>query len=100
GGECCEFDVRWTVGVQGLNRAAVGVAAASAALGAGGLALPVLIPAAAGLFVLGELAFAARRLKYMRRRLRILELRVREQDDAAERLLSSLRDPASDPRLA
>jgi diguanylate cyclase (GGDEF)-like protein len=95
----CEFDVRWTAGTQRLKHAAVGLAAACAALAGAGSALPALIPAAAGLFVVGELALSARGFSYTKRRLRVLELRVREQDDAAERLLSSLRDLASDLRL-
>jgi diguanylate cyclase (GGDEF)-like protein len=95
----CEFDVRWTVGVQGLTRAAVGVGATSTALAAGGVLLPALLPIAVGLFVLGEFALAVRGARYMRRRLRVLERRVREQNDAAERLQSSVRDLASDLRL-
>jgi diguanylate cyclase (GGDEF)-like protein len=99
GGPGCEFDVRWTVGVQAVKRAAVGLAGACAALAAAGSVLPALIPAAAGLFVVGELALGGRAVSYMKRRLRVLELRVREQDDAAAQLLSSLGTLASDLRL-
>ena len=60
---------------------------------AGALADPVLVPVAAGILVAGEAALAARAMRFMHRRLRVLEQRVREQDDAAERLLSSLRGP-------
>jgi diguanylate cyclase (GGDEF)-like protein len=95
----CEFDVRWTAGVQLVRRAAVGLAGACAAMAGAGALLPELIPAAAGLFVVGELALAARAFGYMKRRLRVLELRVREQDDGAARLLSSLGALASDLRL-
>ncbi len=99
-GECCEFDVRWSIGTHGLKRAAIALPAGAAALaGAGALAAPVLIPVAAGLLVAGELGISARAMRFMHRRLRVLELRVREQDDAAQRLLSSLEDLSSDLRL-
>jgi len=100
GAPCCEFDVRWATGTHLLTRAATGVAAAAAALaGAGALAEPILLPVAAGVLLAGELGIAARAMRFMHRRLRLLELRVREQDDAAERLLSSLEGLSSDLRL-
>jgi diguanylate cyclase (GGDEF)-like protein len=100
GGSCCEFDVRWTTGTHGLTRAAVAIAAGSAALaGAAALAEPALVPVAAGALVAGEFGVAVRAMTFMHRRLRVLELRVREQDDAAERLQSSLEDLSSDLRL-
>jgi diguanylate cyclase (GGDEF)-like protein len=100
GGPWCEFDIRWSTGTHGLMRAAIALAAGAAALaGAGALTDPALIPVAAGVLAAGELGIAARALRFLRRRLRVLELRVREQDDAAERLLSSLKDLSSDLRL-
>jgi diguanylate cyclase (GGDEF)-like protein len=100
GDQWCQFDVRWSTGTHGLTRTAVGLAAGAAALaGAGAVADPVLVPVAAGILVAGEFAVAARAMRFMHRRLRVLELRVREQDDAAERLLSSLKDLSSDLRL-
>jgi diguanylate cyclase (GGDEF)-like protein len=100
GGPWCEFEVHWTTGMHGLRRAAVALAAGAAGLaGAGALAEPVLMPVAAGILVAGELGVAARAMSFMHRRLRVFELRVREQDDAAERLLSSLEDLSSDLRL-
>jgi diguanylate cyclase (GGDEF)-like protein len=60
---------------------------------------PALVPVAAGVLVVGEFGIATRAMRFMRRRLGLLELRVREQDDAAERLLSSLKDLSSDLRL-
>ncbi|MGO9319721.1 MAG: diguanylate cyclase [Solirubrobacteraceae bacterium] len=100
GDQWCEFDVRWSTGTHGLARAAVALAAGAAALAAaGGVADPALIPVAAGILVAGELGIAARAMRFMHRRLGALELRVREQDDAAERLLSSLKDLSSDLRL-
>lgn len=100
GGACCEFDVYWSAGTRNLARAAVAlVAGASVLAGIGAASDPVLVPLAAGLLALGELGVAARALRFMRRRLRVLELRVREQDDAAARLLSSLEDLSSDLRL-
>jgi diguanylate cyclase (GGDEF)-like protein len=100
GAQCCEFDVRWTTGTHGLRRAATALAVAAAALaGAGALAEPVLLPVAGGVLVAGELGVALRTITFQRRRLRVLEQRVREQDDAAERLLSSLEDLSSDLRL-
>jgi diguanylate cyclase (GGDEF)-like protein len=99
-GPWCEFDVRWSAGTQGLTRAAFALAASAAALaGAGAVAEPALLPVAAGVLVVGEFGVAARAMTFMRRRLRMLELRVREQDEAAERLLSSLKDLSSDLRL-
>ncbi len=100
GGPCCEFDVRWSTGTHGLTRAAVALAGGAAALAlAGALADPALVPVAGGVLVAGELAIATRAMRFMHRRLSALELRVREQDDAAERLLSSLKDLSSDLRL-
>jgi diguanylate cyclase (GGDEF)-like protein len=96
----CEFEVHWTGGTQGLRRVAIAFAAGAAALGtAGALAEPVLVPLAAGLLVAGELGVAARAARFMHRRVHVLEQRVREQDDAAQRLLSSLEDLSSDLRL-
>lgn len=100
GGSCCEFDVRWSNGTHDLARAALALAAGAAALaGAGALAEPALVPVAGAVLVAGELGIGARAMRLMRRRVRALELRVREQDDAAERLLSSLMDLSSDLRL-
>jgi len=100
GGPWCEFEVRWTTGMHTLRRVALGAAAGGAALaGVGVLAAPDLVPVAVGALLVAELGVAARALRFMQRRLRVLELRVREQDDAAERLLSSLGDLSSDLRL-
>jgi diguanylate cyclase (GGDEF)-like protein len=100
GGPWCEFDVRWSAGTHGLMRAAIALAAGAAALaGTGVLVEPVLVPVAAGMLVAGELSIAVRTTTFIHRRLRLLELRVREQNDAAERLLSSLKDLSSDLRL-
>jgi diguanylate cyclase (GGDEF)-like protein len=100
GARWCEFEIRWTNGMHSLRRSALGAAAAAAALAAAGvLAAPVLLPAAGGLLLVAELGVAARAVRYMQRRMRLLEVRVREQDDAAERLLSSLGDLSSDLRL-
>ncbi len=99
GAASCEFEVHWTAGLHGLRHGALGVACASAGLAAAGAFVPALLPVAGALLVLGELAIGARGALFMRQRVRALELRVREQDDAAERLLSSLQDLASDLRL-
>jgi diguanylate cyclase (GGDEF)-like protein len=100
GGGYCEFDVRWTSGTQGYKRDAIGVAVGAAALAVGGaLGAPVLIPVAGAALVVGELGIAARTIGFMQQRLRVLERRVREQDDAAERLQSSLENLSSDLRL-
>ena len=99
-GACCEFDVRWTNGIHGMRRAALAIGAGGAAL-AGGCALlePSLLPVAAGLLGAGELGVVARMVVFMQRRMRVLERRIDEQDDAAQRLLSSLEDLSSDLRL-
>jgi diguanylate cyclase (GGDEF)-like protein len=100
GDRWCEFEVRWSTGTHGLARAGVAVAAGAAALAAvGALADPVLVPVAGAILVAGEAGIAARAMRFMHRRMDALELRVREQDDAAERLLSSLEDLSSDLRL-
>jgi diguanylate cyclase (GGDEF)-like protein len=100
GAPSCEFEVRWTTGTQGFRRVAFALATAAAGLAtAGALTEPVLVPVAAGALVIGELGVAARATRFMHRRLRVFELRVHEQDDAAERLLSSLEDLSSDLRL-
>jgi diguanylate cyclase (GGDEF)-like protein len=100
GGPWCEFDVHWTTGTRGFTRAAIALAAGGGALATAGVLFePVLTPVAVGILLAGESAIAAGALRFMRRRLRLLELRVGEQDDAAERLLSSLEDLSSDLRL-
>jgi diguanylate cyclase (GGDEF)-like protein len=100
GGPWCEFDVRWSTGTHGLARAAFALAGAAVALAAVGAAAdPVLVPLAGAILVAGETGIAARAMRFMSRRMGALELRVREQDDAAERLLSSLKDLSSDLRL-
>jgi diguanylate cyclase (GGDEF)-like protein len=96
----CEFDVRWTSGTRDLTRAAIALAIAAGGVAAvGAFADPTLVPLAGGTLALGEVAIGARAMRFLQRRLGVLELRVREQDDAAERLLSSLRDLSSDLRL-
>ncbi len=100
GDTCVEFDIRWTTGTHGLKRAAIGLAAgAGVAATASALLDPALLTVVAGVLAVGELGIAARAMRFMGRRLCLLELRVREQDDAAERLLSSLEDLSSDLRL-
>jgi diguanylate cyclase (GGDEF)-like protein len=100
GGPCCEFDVRWTNGTHGFRRIAGAVAVGGGALAvASALAEPTFVPVVAGLVAAGELSIAARAVGFMHRRLQLLEGRVAEQDDAAERLLSSLQDLSSDLRL-
>lgn len=100
GGSCCEFEVHWTNGAQGLKRSAIGLAVGGVALSAGAFAVePSLAIAVAAVAAGAELAVGARGLRFMHRRLRLLERRVVEQDDAAERLLSSLEDLSSDLRL-
>jgi len=100
GGPWCEFEVQWTAGTHALKRIALALLTGGAVVvGAGALLEPVLVPVAAGLLVVGEAAVGLRAMGFMRRRLDVLEGRVREQDDAAERLLSSLEDLSSDLRL-
>ena len=100
GGAACEFEIDWTAGLQGLKRGAIALGLISSVLaGAGALAAPALVPVAGGLATVGAVAIGARAFAFMRRRLAVLEVRVREQDDAAERVLSSLGDLSSDLRL-
>ena len=99
GAAWCEFDVSWTSGLHGLQRAAVALAGGAALLAAGGAVQPELLPIAGGLLVVGEAALAASAVRFTRRRLGVLERRVREQDDAAERLMSSLQNLSSHLRL-
>jgi|GEM_PF-705393 len=95
----CEFDVSWTSGLQGVTRAAIALAGASAMLAVGGALQPELLPVAVGALIAGEAALAVRAVRFTRRRVRVLEQRVQEQDDAAERLMSSLQSLSSDLRL-
>ena len=99
-GACCEFDVRWTNGIHGMRRAALAIGTAGAALtGGSALLQPRLLPVTVGLFGAGELGVVTRMIAFMHRRMRVLERRIDEQDDAAQRLLSSLEDLSSDLRL-
>jgi uncharacterized protein YigA (DUF484 family) len=100
GAPYCEFDIRWTTGTQDLQRAAFMLAAGAGGFAAAAALLdPALVTVVAPVLGVGELGIAVRAMRFMGRRLRLLELRVREQDDAAERLLSSLEDLSSDLRL-
>jgi diguanylate cyclase (GGDEF)-like protein len=99
GDRWCEFDVSWTSGLHGVRRAAIALAGGAALLAAGGAMQPELLPIGGGLLVAGEAALAAKAMRFTRRRTRVLEQRVREQDDAAERLMSSLQNLSSDLRL-
>jgi diguanylate cyclase (GGDEF)-like protein len=100
GGACCEFDVRWTTGTRAYTRGAIALAIGAGVLaGAGALADAALVPVAAGALAFGESLIAVRAFNFMRERLRVLEGRVREQDEAAESLLSSLESLSSDLRL-
>src|SRR6202030_752429 len=65
----------------------------------GGALQPELLPVAGGALIAGEAALAVRAVRFTRRRGRALEQRVQEQDDAAERLMSSLQSLSSDLRL-
>ena len=96
---CCEFDVSWTSGLQGVRRAAIALAGAAAMLAAGGALQPELLPLAGGFLIAGEAGLAAKAVLFTRRRVRVLEQRVHEQDDAAEHLMSSLQNLSSDLRL-
>ncbi|HWX74425.1 MAG TPA: sensor domain-containing diguanylate cyclase, partial [Solirubrobacteraceae bacterium] len=95
----CEFNVSWTSGLQGVKRAAIALAGGAALLAAGGTLQPELLPIGGGLLLAGEAGMAARALRFTRRRMRVLERRVREQDDAADQLMSSLENLSSDLRL-
>lgn len=100
GDPCCEFEIHWAAGTQGFRRVAVAFAAGAGALAAAGaLTDPALVPLAAGVLVAGELGVAGLAARFMTRRVRVLEQRVGEQDDAARRVLSSLDDLSSDLRL-
>ncbi|HEU4978684.1 MAG TPA: diguanylate cyclase [Solirubrobacteraceae bacterium] len=100
GGSCCEFEVEWTAGLQHHRRAALAIGAAGLAASAAAVAAdPGLVPFALAGLAAGELGVAARALRFTGRRLGVLEARVREQDDAADRLLSSLSDLSADLRL-
>src|SRR5271166_2617318 len=91
----CDFDVRWSTGTQALKRAAFALAAAGTTVaGVAALAQPALLPAVIGVLAAGELTITAQATRFTHRRLRVLE-----QDDAAQRLLSSLDDLSSDLRL-
>src|SRR5439155_723983 len=96
----CEFEVDWMASLQGPKRAAVGLGAGVLALaGAGALAAPILLPVAGGILIVGGAVIAQRAITFTGRRVHALETRVREQHDAAERLLASLGDLSSDLRL-
>ena len=96
----CEFEVDWMASLQGPKRAAVGLGAGVLALaGAGALAAPILLPVAGGILIVGGTVIAQRAITFTGRRVHALETRVREQHDAAERLLASLGDLSSDLRL-
>src|SRR3989442_8938802 len=86
--------------LQGAKRAALALTAGSLALGAAGaLTTPLLLPIAGGVLIAGGAVVAHRAITFTNRRVKALETRVREQHDAAERLLASLGDLSSDLRL-
>jgi diguanylate cyclase (GGDEF)-like protein len=100
GGECCEFDVRWIADLEGLKRWGTGVSAISAALLVAGPAFdPALCVFGVGLAAIGGATIGARAFLFQHRRIRSLEARVRDQDQAADHQLGSLAALSSDLRL-
>ena len=96
----CEFEVDWMASLQGAKQAGLAVAAGSLLLaGAGALTTPILLPIAGGVLIAGGAVVAQRAITFTSRRVKALETRVREQHDAADRLLASLGDLSSDLRL-
>jgi diguanylate cyclase (GGDEF)-like protein len=100
GGDCCEFDVRWVSDLEGMKRLGIGISAASLALLGAGLALdPALAIIGAVLAAAGGTTTGVRAFLFQNRRIRSLDARVREQDQAADHQLASLAALSSDLRL-
>jgi diguanylate cyclase (GGDEF)-like protein len=100
GDDCCEFDVRWVSDLEGMKKLGIGISAGSLALLLAGFALdPALAIIGAGLAAVGGTTIGVRAFLFQNRRIRSLEARVREQDEAADHQLASLAALSSDLRL-
>jgi diguanylate cyclase (GGDEF)-like protein len=100
GDDYCEFDVRWVSDLEGMKKLGLGVSAASLALLVAGLAFaPLLAVVGAILAAAGGATIGVRSFLFQQRRIRSLEARVREQDEAADHQLASLAALSSDLRL-
>ena len=100
GAEACVYDVRWGHESTGAQRTAARWTAASAAmLGLRAVVPSTLVRGAARARALAEALFAGGGLRARRQRRHSLELEVRDQREAAERLSASLRDLVSELRL-
>ena len=100
GDDHCEFEVQWVSGLQRTKRVSLLSGAAAAALVAVGAAVdPALLWAGLGCGGVVGGAAAGRTALFMRRRIRALETRVREQELAADAQLKSLAALSSALRL-
>jgi diguanylate cyclase (GGDEF)-like protein len=101
GDDCCAFDVRWVSDLAGMKRWGVGICATSFGLLIAGLALdPALAMIGGGLAAVGGTTIGLRAFLFQSRRIRSLDARVREQDQAADHQLASLAALSSDLRLS
>jgi diguanylate cyclase (GGDEF)-like protein len=100
GHDCCEFNVRWVSDLAGMKRWGIGISATSVALLIAGLGVdPALAMIGAGLAAVGGTTIGVRAFLFQNRRIRTLDARVREQDQAADHQLASLAALSSDLRL-
>ena len=100
GAEQCEFDVTWTAGRQSLRRVAIpGAALATGLAGAGAVAGPALIGAGAVAAVATACLTAVRAVAVARRRIRALEVQVRELGEESELQLQALASLSCELRL-
>jgi diguanylate cyclase (GGDEF)-like protein len=100
GDDHCEFDVRWTGGIEPVKRATMLVGASAAALApVGGFLDRALLPVALGLGCVAVGLAAGRMVVSMRRRITALERLVRDQNLAAEDQLASLAALSSELKL-
>ena len=100
GDDHCEFDIRWTGGMEPIKRTTLLVGASAAVLAVvGGFVDPVLVTVALGLGCVAVGLAAARIVVSMRRRIAALERVVRDQNLAAEDQLASLAALSSELKL-
>lgn len=100
GADACVYEVTWESRASSVMRQAAGWLGASAATaGALALAAPRRRAALAAVPAMGTVMVARQALVVNRQRARGLEDELRDQKDAAEHLVASLRDMVSDLRI-
>ncbi len=99
GGDVCVYEVRWESDYFSPRPLLGAAGATAAALSCSALLAPALVPVAAASGAALGAGIAVGQLRRRRRRWQLLEAKVQQQADVADRLATSLHDLVSDLRL-